>query len=288
MDGVRIRAFVLSALAAGAVAATGCRTTQEPQLPTASLPQPGQKSGLFGFGRSSPQFGPPPEQVATRTIRKPTKGIRPETEVILADTEVESAMLEGQPDDVRNKLFDDARAKYQKALQAEPKNKAAMVGLARLYSKAGDREKCLQAYSQALALDPKDHETMMKMAKAQAQMGDWAGACQTCERALALDPENRTYRKTYGFCLANAERWEDAFASLLQRNVMNEADARYFLGRVLIDKDRLQDGGAQLELALKANPNHEMARAMLDEMTNPNPGPADANPVRTVGNTEAR
>lgn len=293
MDGVRLnfraRALVISALAFGGLSATGCRTTQDPQLPTAGLPTPApQKSGVFGWGRSKPQFGPPPEQVVAKPTRKPTKGVKPDTEVAWADTEVDAALLEGRTDDERNKLFDDARSKYQKALQADPKNKAAMVGLARLYGKAGDREQCVRTYSQALHLDPKDHDTAIKLAKAQAQFGDWAGACQSCEYALHLDPENRGYRKTYGYCLAQAEKWEDAFAALMHRNVMTEADARYFLGRVLFDKDRLADGQAQLELAVKADPNHAAARAVLDEMAHPNPVTADPNPVRNVGNVEGR
>lgn len=291
MDGVRLRTLVVSALALGGLSAAGCRSAQDRPLPTSALPTPGsQQSGAFGWGRSKSPFGPPPEQVAVKPARKPTKGVKPDTEVAWADTEVDAAMLEGRTDDEKNKLFDDARSKYQKALQADPKNKPAMLGLARLYSKAGDREQCVRTFSQALHLDPKDHETAMKLAKAQAQFGDWAGACQTCEYALHLDPENRGYRKTYGYCLAQAEKWEDAFTALLHRNVMTEADARYFLGRVLFDKDRLQDGQAQLELALKADPNHLAARAVLDEMTNPQavPTPAEANPVRNVGNFEQR
>ena len=289
MDGRRIRSWILTGLAAGGLAAAGCRTTKEP-LPSATLPVPGQqKSGFLGMGKSSPQFAPPaPEQQATRPVRKPGKGMRIETELAVADTQVESALLENQSDDVRNKLFDEARAKYQKALQADPKNKAALTGLARLYAKAGDRERAIRTYEQAIHLDPKDHETAMKLAKAQIQFGDWAGAAKTCEYALALDPENRQYRKVYGFCLASGDRWEEAFAALMQRHMMPEADARYFLARVLFDKDRLQEGQQQLELALRADPNHAYARAVLDDMTNPNPTPADPNPVRTVGGTDGR
>jgi tetratricopeptide (TPR) repeat protein len=289
MDGVRIRIFLASALAVGGLASAGCRTTKEP-LPSATLPTPGQhKSGFLGLGRSSPKFGPPAEPVAAaKPLRKPGAGMKVETEVIWADTEVDAALQEGRTDDERNKLFDNARAKYQKALAADPKNKAALAGLGRLYAKAGDRERAVQTFTQAIHLDPKDHETAIKLAKAQAQFGDWAGACQSCEYALALDPENRGYRKTYGFCLANAEKWEDAFTALMHKNVMSEADARYFLGRVLCDKDRLHDGQAQLELALKADPTHAQARAVLDDMLNPNPTPPEPNPVRNVGGYEGR
>jgi tetratricopeptide (TPR) repeat protein len=287
MDGRRLRSLLAAALTVGGLSAAGCRTTAPEPLPPATLPLPGQhKTGFLGLGRAQPQYGPVPQEPVAAKPRKPTKGVKLETEVILADTEVESAMLETQTDDMRNKLLDEARAKYQKALKADPKNKAALTGLARLYAKAGDKEKAVQTFTQAVNADPKDHETAMRLARTQAQFNDWAAACQTCEYALGLDPENRSYRKIYGYCLAQQERWEDAFAALMHRNQMTEADARYFLGRVLLDKDKTGDAQQQFDMALKADPTHFAARAVLEEMANPQPAVPDAgaaNPVRNVG-----
>jgi Tfp pilus assembly protein PilF len=175
--------------------------------------------------------------------------------------------MEGRTQDEKDNLFDSARAKYQTVLKADPNHKGALLGLARLYAKTGDRVGCVKTYTQAIDLDPKDHETAIKLAKAQAQFGDWVGACNSCERALALDPGNRQYLKTYAYCLANADKWVEAFAALRQQDTMSEADARYFLGRVFLDGNRLAEGRAQLELALKADPNHIDARVVLDEFT---------------------
>ncbi len=194
-------------------------------------------------------------------------GMKPETEIVWADTQVESALMEGRTQDDKDNLFDSARAKYQTVLKADPNHKGALLGLARLYAKTGDRVGCVKTYTQAIDLDPKDHETAIKLAKAQAQFGDWVGACNSCERALALDPGNRQYLKTYAYCLANADKWVEAFAALRQQDTMSEADARYFLGRVFLDGNRLAEGRAQLELALKADPNHIDARVVLDEFT---------------------
>ena len=63
-------------------------------------------------------------------------------------------------------------------------------------------------------------------------------------------------------------------SALMQKDVMSEADARYFLGRVLLDKNRVRDGRAQLELAIKADPNHGAARAVLDELSEARNAPA--------------
>src|SRR5471032_2269307 len=137
MDGRLLKLAVLAGLALGAV---GCRTTKDPQLPDATLPKPGERLGFLS--RSSAQkFGPPKEEVAVRTPKgKPGQPMKPETEVAFADTEVEAAFTEGKPAGERDQLIDSARQRYQRALKADPKNSAALAGLARLYSKIGDRE----------------------------------------------------------------------------------------------------------------------------------------------------
>ena len=213
------------------------------------------------------------EQVPEKSAAK-APGLKPETEIAWAETEVEAALMEDQPADVRDKLIDSARAKYQKVLKADPNHTGALLGLGGLFAKTGDKVQALPLFEQATRLDATNHETWIELAKAQAQFAEWDAACGTCERALAIDPGNRGHRKTLGFCLANAEKWQEALAALMQKDAMSEADARYFLGRVLLDKNRIPDGRAQLELALKADPNHGAARAVLDELSEAKNAPA--------------
>ncbi len=281
MDGRLLQLAVMAGLALGAV---GCKSTKQPQLPDATLPKPGERIGWMGKS-SSQKFGPPKEEVAVRAVKgKPGQPIKPETEVAFADTEVEAAFADGKSAVERDQLIDSARQRYQRALKTDPKNSAALAGLARLYSKIGDREHAVQIFTEALRQNPKNHELAHKMAGMYAKSEEWTAACESCKLAISIDPENRNYHKTLGYCAARAGQWEVAFETL--RKVMAEPDARYFLGRVLIDLDRVAEGRQQLEMAQSLDPKHAASAELLAELSAPPqpqgvaPQPA---PVQQVG-----
>ncbi len=269
MDGRLLQLVLVAGLAVGA---TGCRTTKDQPLPDATLPKPGERAGWMSKA-STQKFGPPKEEVVERAPRgKPGQPLKPETEAAFADTEVEAAFVEGKSAVERDALLDSARQKYQKALKQDPKCTPALAGLAKLYSKIGDRERAAQIYTEALRQSPKNHELAFKMASMYAKAEDWTAACDACRVAINIDPENRTYHKTLGYCAARAGQWDTAFETLMR--VMAEPEARYFLGRVLIDTDRLVEGRQQLETALRLDPKHEPAADLLAELDAPLQPPA--------------
>src|SRR5262245_12408358 len=69
---------------------------------------------------------------------KAGSGIKPDTDVVFADTQVEAALAEGRAPADRDQLLDHARQRYQKALKADPKHKGAFLGLAKLYTRTED------------------------------------------------------------------------------------------------------------------------------------------------------
>lgn len=264
MDGRLLQLVLVAGLAAGA---TGCRVTKDAKLPDATLPKPGERASWMGKP-STQKFGPPKEEVVERAPRgKPGQPLKPETEAAFADAEVEAAYSEGKPAVERDALIDSARLRYQKALKLDPKCTAALAGLAKLYSKIGDRERAAQIYTEALRQSPKNHELAFKMAGMYAKAEEWPAACDACKVAIAIDPENRTYHKTLGYCAARAGQWDVAFDSLMR--IMPEPDARYFLGRVMIDTDRVAEGRRQLETALRLDPKHEPAGDLIAELDSP-------------------
>jgi tetratricopeptide (TPR) repeat protein len=161
-------------------------------------------------------------------------------------------------------LLDSARAGYQKALQQDPKNKVALLGLAKYYARLGEREKAIEMYKKYLSLYPNDKAVAHEVAMAHASWKDWAGAVAWCEYALKLDPENLSYRKTMAFCLARAGKWDEGFEVMCQ--VIPEAQARYLMARVLEHQNQPEACKMQLQLALKADPNFEDAKEFLAEL----------------------
>lgn len=188
----------------------------------------------------------------------------PDSIVAFADLRFEYAYTEEKPEGERERLVDSARMAYQAALRKDPKHPGAMLGLAKLYARIGEMAKANEMYRQYFALHPKDHVRMSEAAMAHARAKDFNGAVAWLEQALKIDPENRGYRKTLGFCLVHAGRWEQGYAVL--STVMSEAEARYTLARAFMTMNQTDQSRQQLELAVQADPGFAPARQLLTEM----------------------
>jgi thioredoxin-like negative regulator of GroEL len=210
-----------------------------------------------------------PMPVPTPTPPPPTTEVKAspfkaETLASIADVELKAALDECRTGADRDRLIDVTRQRFQWALEKDPKNKAALLGLAKLYTFVSDKERAVATYQQVAEHHPKDAEVMHAAMRSMALFEDWPAAVTAAEKALELDPESRTYRKALGMCLAKGDRWEEAFDQL--RRVMSEADARCFVGRMLIDADRMGEAKAQFAAALRGDPNHQQAKALLAEV----------------------
>lgn len=288
MDGRRRIRWAAAGLVA--VAVTGCnRNATVSNDPNPLAPPAGSRltpdvSKVFGQKAGPTVPASPAVEPVSAKPKKPGEPLKPETEVALAETEVEAALAEGRPAAQRDQLLDSARQRYQRALKARPKDQAALLGLARLYTKSGDAEHALATYKTAQDYYPKDHALAHRTAAARAQLGDWDGAVESCRSALALDPENRTYQKTLGFCLAQGGKWDDAYEAMAR--FMPEAEARYFVGRALYDHDKTAEARRQMEMAVTADPKFDPARRFLTDLDRSAASTPDAG-VRAVKHEES-
>ena len=290
MDGRHIRRWLLSGcLTAGAlVFQSGCNrnAVQAPvgvpgvAQPVTGIPMTTAKKSFWGGGSGTPSA---PVEVVTEAPRKgPPKA---ETIAALADVQLDAAYDEKTLPASREELLDKARDGYQKALQLDAKCKPALLGLARFYTRLGEREKAVEVYKKYLAAYPKDKKVAHEVAMAHAQWKDWAGAVAWCEFALKIDPENLSVRKTLAFCLARAGQWERGFAVMCE--VLPEAQARYLMARVLEHQNQPEASRVQLQLALKADPHYIEAREFLVELDQGyRTGVPDPNGVRTASGIE--
>lgn len=280
----RWKQWVCAGLVAGAV---GCNSSRNNvTMPDATLPTSQGRSTMmsrvFGNDRFVPQAPPQAEPVVARSPRKPGEGIKIETEIATAVMARDAAFMEGKTDVERDQLLDAARQGYQRALKTDPKNKEALIGLAELYTMAGDKTQALATYQLALHHNPKDHELAHKMARTCAGFLDWQGSADAARYALNLDPENRMYRKSLGMAQARMGQLQEAFDTLLDAK-MTEAQARYVLGRTLIDMDRAEEGMRQVRTAVAQDPQYAAAQQFIMEYEAGKP----TSPLTTVGHEEA-
>jgi len=274
---------VSGCLIAGALGCSNRGNLQPPfnsTQPLTGVPMASKPRSFWGGGANKPAA---PVEVTEADYKTPAK---PETHAILANAQVDSAFNEDTPPSGREALLDQARQGYQKALKMDPKNKVALVGLAKYYVRLGERDKAVETYKRYFAAYPKDKDVAHEVAMAHAQWKDWAGAIAWCDFALKIDPENLSIRKTMAFCLARAGKWEDGFTVMCQ--VMPEAQARYLMARVLEHQGQPDASRMQLQLAIQADPAHIASReflAELDQVSRPT-SPATSNPVITAGAIE--
>lgn len=284
MDGSRcLRWFALGCALTGAI---GCNRNSVQPAPFGPMPNTGgapapaptAKSSMWGGGSSPPpqahvEMGPP-------ISNKPASA---DALVAISDVRLDAAFDEKTAPGSKEALLDLAREGYQKALKQEPKNAGAMLAMARFYARLGDREKAVDAYKRYLTVYPKDVKAAHEVGVAHARWKDWDGACAWCAFALQIDPENRDVKKTQGFCLARAGKWDEAFAALCQ--IMPEAQARHNLAGLLDHMGRPEESKKQLQLAVQADPQFAPARDFLTELDHPRTA-AEPNPIRQASDQQ--
>ncbi len=270
MDGKCWKALVATSLLA---ASAGCRTGSKT---TSGMPAPPAAGGSNAVSRMFkpkpagpvPQFQPVDAAVADAGKKKGP--LKAETVAALANAQVGAAFdfqEEGTVNPNLDRLADDARQKFQKALELDPKNRDALQGLARLYTRIGDRDRAISTLQTLQSHYPNDHKVAYELALTHARFEDWTNGIAACRNALAGDPENRRYQKTLGILTARTGNFEEGFTTLA--SVMPEAEARMTMAKVLADSDRADLAEQQVKLALKADPNFAPAHQWLAERKAP-------------------
>ncbi|MFM8272274.1 MAG: tetratricopeptide repeat protein [Gemmata sp.] len=283
MDGRNcLKWFALGCVLAGAV---GCnRNAVQPsplgQMPVTNPPPATVASAKSIWGGSGQSQQPQvPVEITPPPSNKPPSA---DSLVAFADVRLEAAFDEKTAPGSKEALLDMAREGYQKALKQEPKNQSALLGVARFYSRVGEREKAIEAYKKYLTAFPKDVKAAQEVALAHARWKDWDGACAWCQFALKIDGENRDVKKTFGFCLARAGKWDEAFLMLCQ--IMPEAQARHNVAGLLDHMGQTEASKQQLQLALRADPGFQPSHAFLAELEGPRRAVTDpSGELRQVG-----
>ncbi len=256
MDG-RWKLAVAGGFLAGAV---GCGSVQ---------PRPGDTLSQVPAATSTQMARavPPPPAEPPRTNLKPT------TYVSMGKLTEEAASDPDRPQAERDALRREARQSYQKAIQVDPKFAPAYVALGESFMVTGDRDQAQANFKKATEIAPKDASLWMELGDAQARCKDWPSAIASLTRAVQLDPGNKPLEIRLGLTLARAGKYEDALNALAK--VMPEAEARYNVARMMRHNQQDAAANVQLQLALRADPDFQLARDMLADR-----GPATASSIQ--------
>jgi tetratricopeptide (TPR) repeat protein len=144
---------------------------------------------------------------------------------------------------------DDAEAEYQKALNLEPGNPAAMLGLALAYLSGNNMDKAMETARTALQRSPQDPELNMVVAEAMVVGNQFAEAEPYLMKSLSVKPQLLGHvHALIGKVYAETGRTNDAISQLKMGESSDEnGSIHYLLARLYRQIGDTKDAAAALE-----------------------------------------
>ena len=231
------------------------------------------------WGKKPAMFEPPTTAAKPVERRAKDEGpIKLETLLAVGEVRLQAAAGPERTERERDANIESARAAYQQVLKRDPKNIDAMLGMARSYKIAQDKDLCVEWYQRATKASPTSASIWGEMGQSIDGLKDRDLAISCYHTATKLDPANKDYRKALGFALARVGRYEEAEAWLTR--CMSPADAHVCLARMMDHNGQRELANKHFTLALESDPSNERARLALSNAVAPNDNMATG--VKTV------
>jgi len=182
--------------------------------------------------------------------------------------------------------IEEAAREYQSSLKRDSRLPEAMIGLAECQRRLGQITLAIPLLSQALELklNPAQRSAVLtQLGQIKADAGEWPQAIEQLEQAVELAPSEAATLFALSQAYSSSGQEQKGLEALersrkvrSQRDRIEEiarilvdqpgsAELRYEAGKILMDLGMKDDGAAWLKTALKMQPNHEAARAAIDD-----------------------
>ncbi len=186
-----------------------------------------------------------------------------------ADLYVTMAQLREQAGDVA-----EAETLYQKALKADSKSLAALMGYAHLEDRRGNLESAVKLYKRAISAHPNEVAPYNDLGLCFHRQGKLNESAQTMRHAVGLQPDRKLYHNNLAMVLVDLGQNDEAFKELLITGP--PAAAHYNLANLLHRKGDDSAAVDHFREALALDPSLQAADQWLARLAPPTP-PADAN-----------
>ncbi len=140
--------------------------------------------------------------------------------------------------------------------------------LSNLAAVRGDKEHSAQLLKQALELDPNNFQALLGLANLALIDGDADQAIDLCKRAMKVRPDLGSPHFHLGRCFLNALRYEEAAASLERALSFdpNMAPIHHHLGLAYQQLGRGQDAAKEFQKAISLDPKNPGSHAELGNL----------------------
>jgi len=142
--------------------------------------------------------------------------------------------------------FAKAMDSYNRAVQTEPNNAAALASIARLQLRQQDFVQASQSFEKALKVSPKDSALLNDYGTVRAKLGDSAGADRAISEALVISPGTSRFANNLANIRFNGGDRDGALEALMQHNKpavahFNMAYLQYQAGNYAEAKNQLSE-----------------------------------------------
>lgn len=162
------------------------------------------------------------------------------------------------------KNYEAAGELYGRALDAEPDNVAALLGLGRVTMQLGNFDEALKLYLKSEKQHTKNPAFHNDLGLCYERLGQPEKSIASFRKAFRLDSNNDLYRNNLAMALAKNEELDEAIALLAEAR--EQSIAQYNIGQLLYSHGDLQRSMEHFDLALEANPNFSAAKTMRDRV----------------------
>jgi tetratricopeptide (TPR) repeat protein len=144
----------------------------------------------------------------------------------------------------RQKRWDEARARYERALAINPFHTRSMNNLGIGLARRGQASAALAMYGRALESAPDDPEVLSNFASVLIGERRLDEAMRALQTAIAIDPDAPDAYNNLGIALAQSGRWTEAKAHFEQalKRAPNHTDARRNLEQLMVAERRQPPG----------------------------------------------
>ncbi|MCB2181914.1 MAG: protein kinase [Desulfobulbaceae bacterium] len=229
--------------------------------------------------RNGEEPSPPPEQtpVASQVVDEAPPVEKTEEPVVAADTETPGTeTYQKAMDALVEKRYDEATSLFEELLQLGPGMKEkiatpyaeALVGQADTLRET-DTQQSISLLRKSIKLDPENEQAHFQLGTVLMKENDYAGAIESYENVIELDPNFPDTFFNLGFIYALSKdynRAEEMYSRVVELAPDYLDEALFNLALVQSKLDKKDESLANLEQAVKINPNNELAQSYLQKM----------------------
>ena len=110
--------------------------------------------------------------------------------------------------------FDQAAEYYKKALEIDPQNTTAVIGISNLSDRTGNTEQALQYLNRAISVNPEDQSILLRYARLSIKAEKIDEAKQSLVKIIEKDPSNLDAKKLLGIIYNDEGQIEEAWNEL--------------------------------------------------------------------------